>query len=261
MTIGCEPVPPTGGLRGRQLAGASVQSAVGCRIQTGIVGPVVGWSQSNRCFGRVRTCGLPPPLFAPRRSRPPAGWPTSRSTTRTSTSTSTTSTGERGRPAGLPQPRNRDRGRGRSASAGVRVRARGRGRVRVAARGGSAGPGPRPAARCSLPFVRGGRAGRGAAGSAPLPRPPQSGRGSPGLGARPGGSGPRGHLRWDLAGRRAARGGASGTSRRVPGAGRGSGQGLRARSGTPGRSRRWLGFCVAVLRGGGGVRAAGKAGA
>lgn len=34
------------------------------------------------------------PLFEPRRSRPPAGWLTSRSTTRTSTSTSITSTGE-----------------------------------------------------------------------------------------------------------------------------------------------------------------------
>ncbi|KAF3816015.1 hypothetical protein GH733_016120 [Mirounga leonina] len=102
VTIGCEPVPPTGGLRGRQLAGASVQSAVGCRIQTGIVGPGGGWSQSNRCFGRTRTCGPLRPLFAPRRSRPPAGWPTSRSTTRTSTSTSTTSTGMSCYPENFP---------------------------------------------------------------------------------------------------------------------------------------------------------------
>uniref|UniRef100_A0A3Q2L7D9 Cyclin-dependent kinases regulatory subunit n=1 Tax=Equus caballus TaxID=9796 RepID=A0A3Q2L7D9_HORSE len=82
------------------MVGAAVQSAAGCRIQTALVGPAVGLSQSSRCLGRTSTCGLLPRFSrpvsraAPRRA-PPAGWPTNRSTTRTSTSTNTTSTAPR----------------------------------------------------------------------------------------------------------------------------------------------------------------------
>lgn len=129
---------------------------------------------------------------------------------------------------------------------------------------GARGPGDRAGACCPpFPALCSWRpSGAGIAGSARFPRPPQSGRVSAGLGARPGGSGPRrrGHLRWNPARRRVARGGAAGTSRRVPGAGRGSGRGLRAGAGTRGRDRRGPSFCVEVLWCGGVLRAPGQGG-
>lgn len=180
-------------------------------------------AESSRCLGVRWTCGPLRPLFEPRRSRPPAGWPTSRSTTRTSTSTSTTSTGECGRRGGSPRV-------GRGSGQGPRPEVGGR--VRVAARGGSVGA-------CGLPFPalcsrRPG--GTGAAGSA-LPRPPPSGRDSPGLWVRPGGSGPgrRGRLR-------RGPGGGSGRGRGREGAAAGDPASVRLRcapGARRGRGGRW----------------------
>lgn len=148
-----------------------------------------------RSVGRSRVVGLARrgrvvllrPLFEPRRSRPPAGWLTSRSTTRTSTSTSITSTGEG--PAG---------------------RALGGTEVGVAARRPGFGSGPEV----------GGRVGPGLKDGGPGSRP---GRPRPGGRVRPAGlrplfaearrpSGPGGELPgWGVGVRRTGAGGGAPT--------------------------------------------------
>ncbi|XP_004684547.2 PREDICTED: cyclin-dependent kinases regulatory subunit 2 [Condylura cristata] len=64
-TIGWKSAPPSFCMNERRLVSTAVQSAAGCRIQTGFVGPVVGWSQSSRCLGPTWWCGPLCPLFTP----------------------------------------------------------------------------------------------------------------------------------------------------------------------------------------------------